>query len=75
MSGGLRGVLAWKGVVPSLVVVGGVDAGGAQASLGGRAVARDALASPGEGDVARGALTSPGVVFTWEAWEVPCLGG
>ena len=47
MGSGLRGVFTWEGVIPSLVVGGTVDAGGALASPGGRAVARDALASLG----------------------------
>ena len=62
-------------MIPSLVVEGRVDAGGALASPGGRAVAEDALASPGGKAVAGGALASPGgVVFAWEG-EVPSLGG
>ena len=44
---GLRGVFAWEGVIPSLVLGGRVGAGGVLACLGGRAVAGDALASPG----------------------------
>ena len=52
-----------------------MDAGGALASLGERAVARDALASLGGRAVARGVLASlGGVMFAWEG-EVPSLGG
>ena len=61
-------------MIPSLVLVGRVDAGGVLASPGGRAVAGDALASPGGRAVAWDALASPGgranargrVVLTWE---------
>ena len=58
---GLRGVCAWEGVIPSLVVGGRVDARGVLASPGGRAVAGDALASPGGRANARGR-----VVLAWE---------
>ena len=75
VSSGLRGVLAWEGVIPSLVAGGRVDARGVLASLGGRVVAGDALASPGGRAVAGGALASlEWVVFAWEG-EVPSLGG
>ena len=56
----VRGVFAWEGVIPSLVLGGRVDARGALASPGGRAVARDAQASPGGRAVVWDVLASPG---------------
>ena len=62
-------------MIPSLVVGGRVDAGGALASPGGRAGAGDALASPGGRANAGGMLASPGrVVLAWEG-TVPSLEG
>ena len=86
VSSGLRGVLAWEGVIPSLVAGGRVDARGVLASPGVRVVARDALASPGgravvwrctgflgRSGVCLGRRSSfPGGVFAWEG-VIPSL--